>query len=325
MNSFAIFDTVKTSFFVVKDHWRDVLRAAKWPAVAFIPAFGIYMWAFFLIGDPGVADPQIADFGQVTAMFVPLFLALIPLMLVVMAFHFNWQAFVMGPPASEGDASAGSGEPVGDATVSERDDWWSQFGLYILRQLQIIGVLLVPYLLFFVLFIYTAEGSPKLAFALFAVFFVCIIMLLPVVMRASLVFPAIAARLPEPTFGNAFDVSRGQGWRMVGAYFLMIILMQVLLMAVTLALFIVGGILAAVGGEIVASILGLILSVAMLFLYPALIAVYANIPALVLMQLLPPFEGRWQQLLNRETGDQGPPSDTPDTQGLEYGRSKKSD
>jgi hypothetical protein len=317
MNDFALSNTVKTSFFLVKDSWRDLLRAAKWPAIAFIPAIGIYILVSFLRYEVNSQSIENNSFEQMFAMFWPIFLALIPVVLVVLAFNLNWQAYLMGSPNIDVEPSTLSSDPIRDGLQAESDDWFYRFKLCALRYLQLLVVTLVPYLLCFVLFAYAVESSQLLASLMFLALFVIIIVSMPYMARAALVFPAVAAGLPEPTFENAFQVSQGLGWRMVGANILSMLVLQVALAIIAIIFAILGAIVAVLFGNLAVSFLGLLFLLFYPFFLLVIASVYTSIPALVLMQLLPAYADRWQELSDTKKVDQNSVSNP------EYGQLKK--
>ncbi len=308
MSKYEIIDTVKASLIVVLDHRVGLFKAALWPAAGMVIAIGIYVLTVAQLIDTSQNLGASPDVGQFFGSMGPMFLALIPVLLVVIAFSFSWQRYLMSCDIGAGDTPV-SAQSIVPATERE---WWPGFWLYIFKNIQIFAVLMVPYAVFIWFFVSslpdsadslnTAESFGSL-FMYIGLYGIVMILLYPYMMRAMLVFPAIAAGLPDPTFRNAFGVSQGLGWYMVGAYLLSALAMQVIMMAAMIALVIVSaiisGILYAIGGQIFAGLVG----VAVFLLYPimmfSMMAVYGSVPAFSLMQMIPDMDDRWRYFRDR--------------------------
>ncbi len=319
MSKYEIVDTVKASLIVVLDHRVGLFKAALWPAGAMVAAIGIYFFTLLPIADASQNLRPSPDFGQVVGIMWPMFLALLPLLLAVIAFSFNWQRYLMSCDIGAGETAVSTQA----LSMIETREWWPDFWMYLFKNIQLFAVLMVPYVAFIWLFFASLPGNPNSPdavgsfgslFMYIGLYGIVLILLYPYVMRAMLVFPAIAAGLPDPTFRNAFDVSRGLGWYMVGAYLLSALAMQVIMMAAMIALAIVSaiifGILYAIGGQIFAGLLGIVF----FLLYPIMIfsmmAVYGSVPAFSLMQMIPDMNDRWHYFLDRRIlGDRGADSD----------------
>ena len=132
-----------------------------------------------------------------------------------------------------------------------------------------------------------------------------------------LVFPAVAAGIPDATFRNVFLISRGLGWKMVGTYIATIFTMMILMFVVMIVFAIVVAIGAAIAQAIgpwlsVLALPFMILLYAAFYLY--MLGYYGAFGAVVLMQLLPDYHDRWEELSGRGPtvgpsaggGDDGP-------------------
>lgn len=165
-------------------------------------------------------------------------------------------------------------------------------------------------------------------FGPFAVWFVVVIIAMPYFLRASLVFPAIAAGIPDATFKNALAVSKGMGWRMVGTYlvgaFALMVMLMLGMIAFAIAAAIVGGLASLISPNIAAVIfvpLGLVFYVG-IYLYMS--AFYAGFPATVLIQILPDFHDRWNELSGKAPSEPTPPPSEEFTLSS-YGKKKDED
>lgn len=310
MSKFEIIEIVKASLYAVRDHRKGLFKAALWPAAGAVVGIGIYFLQIFQLGQAGQNPENIQSTGEFFAVMGPMFLSMVPLLLVFIAFSLNWQRYLM---MSGEDHVERVFSEDGDGRREERD-WWPEFGQYILKYAQLFAVLAVPYAAFFALFFSYLPQSPQSPpssetigsfFMIFGLFFIVMILLYPLMMRAMLVFPAIAAGLPDPTFRNAFNVSRGHGWHMVGAYLLSALAMQLILMGVMIAIMIVVGILTF----ILPLVGGLLMGLVFLVLYPvmmfSMMAVYTSVPAFSLMQMIPDMNDRWHYFRDREILGEG--------------------
>ncbi len=331
-HKFAFGATVEASINVPRNSVVDLLRAAKWPAIAAIPGFVIYFTMLYLTYGTLSPEPTAIETEGVSIQF-SLFsmLSAVPLMMIGVAFSYNWQQFLMNGPGDDNIP-----DPM---SSSEPPEWWAGYRASLVKAMQLALIFMVPFLLiFWGLFSSIPAGQtktlpPEDAWSLFGPMLVwagVVIVSLPYALRASLVFPAIAAGLPDPTFRNALAVSKGMGWRIVGTYMaagfalvLMILLGMIALMILTA---IIGGIAVLVGGSSAAKIV--IVPFVFVFYIVAYLymgAFYAGFPALVLMQILPDFEHRWKALCAQpfpEAGSSGP----PDKNGpISYGSGKNGD
>lgn len=310
---FAFGATVEASINIPRLHLRALLRAAKWPAIVAIPGMALYGGAIYLMAESisGQASSALAGRPGLFAMLLPL-ISLVPLGLAVVAFSYNWQRFVMN-----GDESSQFSNQNEASRVPP--EWWQGYRQQLVKWIQLIALYMVPNILFLGPMIgFTSESfepskqADLISVAGFFAFFITIILLAPYFIRASLVFPAIAAGLPDATFKNALAVSKGMGWRMLGAYFVSLFALMVIMMLGMIALMIAGaifgGIASLIGAASAVAIvtipLGLVFYVG-LYLYMA--AFYAGFPAIVLMQILPDFHDRWDQLSGGTPSDSTPP------------------
>ena len=298
-NKFAFGATVEASLNTPRLHARAVLRAAKWPALVAIPGMALYFGAIYLMAEglSGQASSNLAEGPSLFAMLLPM-ISLLPLGLAVVAFGYNWQRFLMNGDESEHPDEATHVPP----------EWWQGYRQQLLKWLQLFAVYMIPNLVFLgsIAFMPAQPFEPSreadlLSTVGFFAFFITMILLAPYLMRATLVFPAIAAGLPEPTFRNALSVSKGMGWRMFGAYFVSIFALMIMMMLAMIALVIAGdifgGIASLVGGSAAVAAIGVPLGIVFyLVMYLYMGALYAGFPAIVLMQILPDFHDRWNQL-----------------------------
>lgn len=298
--------TVEMTLFSPRTYWRDLLRAAKWPAIAFVPAFAFYFFVVvYFLGDQAKQQQGMnADsVGGFLGFMGVAYVGIIPIALVAVAFFYNWQRFLM-----LGDIEAAGSTPR-TALESVSPGWWTGYRHYLTKLVMIWAIFTVPYVIMMVWMfgsldtLQTQEGvvPPDLASTLapFFAFMLLIVLLMPYAMRAQLVFPAIAADLPEATFRNVFGVSRGLGWRMAGAYMVTILAMILVMFVVMIGVMILVAIGAALGqvvGTIVVIVGGALAMATYVVVYLGMAAVYAGFSAIVLMQLLPDFHQRWKDL-----------------------------
>lgn len=313
-NTFAFGATVEASVNVPRLHFRALLRAAKWPGIAAIPGISIYV-AFFYQTAMSTTQGQILT-GEAamspTALILMSWVSMLPMLLIAVAFAYNWQRFVMH--GDDARLSRESGIPYNPP------EWWDGYKASLVKFTLMFLAFMVPYaILFWDVFASMPMGQSRTIpaeeagglLARMGGWFVFAIIAAPYFMRASLVFPAISAGIPDATFKNALAVSRGMGWKLVGTYFVAAFALMVILLLGMIALMIVGGIFGGIASLISPSAfavifvpVGFVLYVA-IYLYMA--AFYAGFPALVLIQILPDFHSRWDTLSGKGPDKSAPP------------------
>ena len=122
------------------------MRAAMWPAAAFVPAFALYL---YVVLDVTASAGQLQQGVQIGfwEFLGPTMMAMVPMILVAAALMYNWQRFLMvggdQQPMDDGEAPASA--PV---LAPVEHDWWAGYRLYLLRSFQLGVIFLVPYLFF---------------------------------------------------------------------------------------------------------------------------------------------------------------------------------
>lgn len=295
MRTFSIEKTITTSLSLTKNERRALWDAIAKPLLGFVPAFIFYIAVYvYLIpveqiaageeADPAVIDPW--QFGLVM-------LAALPMLVPAFAMIMNWQIFVM------------TGQSYKEAAEGV---WWERFKSYLLMVLKFFGVFLVAEVLIIGLIYLAATFSPAIFGVIMLLLFVGIIFLMPFVSRLHLIFPALAAGLPETNVANVLTLTKGMGWKIFFTLWLAQFAVMLIFMGVLIVTLIVGLIFSAVSAYVGGLISGLLFIVAYAVFALVIIGVSGGAPALIIMQLHDDLHERWRSLIGESDNSTKPPA-----------------
>jgi hypothetical protein len=180
--------------------WNNLGFAARsqWPWFAiFFAALLVLGFIAYSLAPTGVSSAPEVEFGAANLLLLPV-LFLIGLGFSSMAVA--WHRFVLLDEV-----------PQGMQKLRIDDTVWRYFGNLMLLGLATIGLIL-PVLLVF-------QISP--VFAVLALIFYVLMVVLPVIYRLSIKLPAVAVGRRDFAFRDAWEASRGNEWQMVGLTLLM--------------------------------------------------------------------------------------------------------
>lgn len=316
MHKFDMGLTIKTGLLMVRHNWRELLRMNAWSFVALLVLFFIIFGAqsVFLLNtdlsrlEPGQSAP-VSGAHFALMMIVVLFM-FIPLAAMMM----NWQRFLI-----TGDVRVQDSIDEGGVPISGRTHWWRLFGRYLLSQVQVYSLLLLLWGLTIGPIFMGVNTFPTFYGFLVFGYFIGLILLIPFISRASLVFPNVAANLPDMSFTQAIALGKGNGWKIYFTMFVSMFALQLIFMAVMIVVLIASTLLSLVLGAFGA----FIPMIVMIILYPMMMiawpSIMAGAPALVLLQLKPDLNDRWLQLTEGAIPEEG---DDTIKREMQYGRRK---